>query len=92
MIPIHQLLSRIRWDPEYGRAEFILGYYDRLLGEVVRVPLAEVVFPAERHDIIQVLNGDGVMHSIPLHRIKEVYRDNILIWHRKGYPGSHCIG
>ena len=37
MIPIHHLLSRIRWDPDFGRGEFVLGYYDRILEEVVRV-------------------------------------------------------
>jgi uncharacterized protein (UPF0248 family) len=26
---------------------------------------------------------EGVIQSIPLHRIKEVYKDNELIWHRE---------
>ncbi len=29
MIPIHELLSRIRWDPEFAKGNFELGYYDR---------------------------------------------------------------
>ena len=82
MIPIHNLLSRIQWDREFGQGEFVLGYYDRILGEVVRVPFSEIIFPGGRCNAIQVLAQDGVIHSIPLHRIKEVYKDNDLIWHR----------
>ncbi len=37
MIPIQQLLSRIQWDQEFGRGEFVLGYYDRVLEEIVGV-------------------------------------------------------
>lgn len=82
MTPIHDLLSRIRWDREFGQGEFALGYYDRVLGEIVRVSFSEIIFPREGRDAIQALTGDGVIHSIPLHRIREVYRNNELIWHR----------
>jgi len=90
MIPIHHLLSRIRWDPDFGRGEFVLGYYDRILEEVVRVSFSEVIFPGERRDVIQVLTREGVIHSIPLHRIKEVYKDNVLIWHREQIGRASC--
>ncbi|MFW5774687.1 MAG: RNA repair domain-containing protein, partial [Chitinivibrionales bacterium] len=29
MVPIHQLLSRIRWDPGFGDASFEIVYEDR---------------------------------------------------------------
>jgi len=29
MIPIHQLLNRIRWDPQFAKGNFELGYYVR---------------------------------------------------------------
>ena len=29
MTPIHELLNRIRWDPEFAKGNFELGYYDR---------------------------------------------------------------
>jgi len=32
MKPIHEILNRIRWDREYARADFKVGYYDRLEG------------------------------------------------------------
>ncbi|MDD5322664.1 MAG: DUF504 domain-containing protein [Methylococcales bacterium] len=30
MNPIQNLLHRIRWGPEFGRGEFVIGYYDRI--------------------------------------------------------------
>jgi hypothetical protein len=39
MIPIHKLLSRIRWDAEFGGADFKIGYYDRVEDDIVIVPM-----------------------------------------------------
>ena len=83
MIPIHELLSRILWDKEFGSANFEIGYYDRVLDKIIRIPFSELIFsPADRNSI-QVMDDEGVIHSVPLHRIKEVYKDNELLWHRK---------
>lgn len=43
MVPLHEILARIRWDAEFGRGEFALGYWDRVLGRLVVVPLSEVI-------------------------------------------------
>lgn len=80
MIPIHELLGRIRWDPEFGRGDFQLGYLDHRRGGIVRVPLARVSFPAGEHFTVNVLHDDGVARSIPYHRIREVLRDGVVIW------------
>ena len=37
MIPLHELLSRIHWDPEFGRGEFRIGYLDHVRHELVYV-------------------------------------------------------
>ena len=47
MIPIHELLNRIRWDPEFAKGDFELGYYDRAENRMIMVPLKEVTFPKE---------------------------------------------
>jgi hypothetical protein len=39
MMPIHELLSRIRRDEAFGQAEFEIGYYDRLLGACPRIAI-----------------------------------------------------
>lgn len=83
MIPIHELLSRIRWDPEFGKGRFEIGYYDRVEGRIILVPMQELHFQADEHLSFQLVDEDGVTHTIPLHRIKQVYRNGELIWHRE---------
>ena len=83
MMPIHELLNRIRWDREFGRANFVIGYYDRLEDRIIRVPLGEIFFEPGDHFSFDLIDRDGELHSIPLHRIKEVYRDEVLIWQRE---------
>lgn len=83
MIPIHELLNRIRWDKKFSRGEFVIGYYDRIEDRIIRVPLQEIFFQPGDHFSFDLTDPQGVLHSIPLHRIKEVLRDGELIWHRE---------
>lgn len=83
MIPIQELLNRIRWDSEFAKGDFAIGYYDRVEGKILRVPLQQVQFTPGDHFSCQIADEDGCIHDVPLHRIKEVYRDGQLIWHRK---------
>jgi hypothetical protein len=79
MIPIPELLGRIRWDPEFGRGEFRPGHLDHRRGGIVRVPLARVSFPAGEHFTVNVLDDDGVARGIPYHRNREVLGDGVVI-------------
>lgn len=82
MIPLHQLLSRIRWDPEFGRGEFRVGYSDRMRRGLVYVPLQKVVQEEGNRFSFGVTDEEGVVHSVPYHRVKEVWKDGRLIWRR----------
>ena len=82
MIPIQELLNRIRWDPVFGRGYFEIGYLDRVAGGIVRVPLEEVQFPPDDHFSFIRIAPDGAAHSIPFHRVRRVFKDNELIWQR----------
>ncbi len=82
MIPIHELLNRIRWDPEFARGNFQLGYYDRAENRVILVPLKELSFPPDSPETFQLLDAGGRTHRVPFHRVREVYRDTQRIWHR----------
>ena len=44
MIPIQDLLNRIRWDEPFPTGYFVIGYHDRISGEIVQVPLQDVEF------------------------------------------------
>ena len=82
MIPIHELLNRIRWDPEFARGSFHLGYFDRTEKRVILVPLKDVGFPPESPETFTFTDEEGRTHRVPFHRVREVYRDSQRIWHR----------
>ena len=82
MIPIHQLLSRIRWDPEFGRGTFDLGYFDRVKDRVMIVPLRQVDLIEEDPRAFSLVDGEGEVHRVPFHRVREVYKNGQRIWRR----------
>lgn len=82
MIPVHDLLNRIRWDPEFGRGEFAIGYYDRVARGVVTVPLAAVRFDPQHRFFFDVTDAEGAVHAVPFHRVRRIYKDGRLIWQR----------
>jgi len=83
MMPIRELLNKIRWDAEFGRADFRIGYYDRVEDRIITVSLREIVFPEDDHAVFELTDDEGRLYSIPLHRVKAVYRNGALIWHRE---------
>jgi uncharacterized protein (UPF0248 family) len=86
MTPIHELLARVRWDAEYTRSRFVIGYWDRVAGAVLHVDLSKVAWDRDNPAFFDLVDEDGVDHSIPFHRVREVWRDGALIWHR--HPAS----
>jgi uncharacterized protein (UPF0248 family) len=84
MIPIQDLLHRIRWDPAFGRASFEIAYLDRVAGGLERVRVDDLRFDAEAPLGFEVTGRDGQLRFIPYHRVREVYRDGVQIWRRAG--------
>ena len=82
MIPIHELLARIRWDPEFGRARFELAYRDHRKRALVRLPFERIRMPEEHGFAFEAAEDDGSVHSVPYHRVRKVWRDGMLIWER----------
>ena len=82
MIPIHELLNRIRWDAEFARGSFHLGYYDWAENRVILVPFDKVSFPPDSPETFQLTDAEGRTHCVPFHRVREVHRDSQRIWHR----------
>ncbi len=87
MTPIHELLNRVRWDPEFSKGDFQLGYYDRAEDRIIRVPLKELSFPEDSPLTFQLTDLEGRVHRIPFHRVREVYKNSQRIWHRGRAPG-----
>ena len=83
MIPIQELLARIRWDDSFAKGDFVIGYYDRVAEMVIQVPLRQIHFTQGNHFFFQITDPDGCIHEIPFHRVREVYKNKELIWHRE---------
>jgi uncharacterized protein (UPF0248 family) len=83
LVPIHELLNRIRWDADFARADFSIGYYDRVEDRIIVIPLARASFERSGEaDAFELTDEEGRTLSIPFHRIKQVFRDGELIWDR----------
>lgn len=83
MMTIRSLLDRIRWDRNYGGGRFVIGYYDRIEERIILVPFEAVEADPDNRSILLLSDAKGQSHSVPLHRVYEVYRNGELIWERK---------
>jgi uncharacterized protein (UPF0248 family) len=90
MQPIHALLARIRWDAEFAKARFVIGYWDRVQGKVLRADLHEIAWDTENPSFFDLVDDEGCVHAIPFHRVREVWRDGRLIWER--HPEARPAG
>ena len=85
MQPLQEFLHRIKWDPEFAKGAFALGYVDRIAREELVVPLRSISLdPATAS--FSVHDDSGIVVRIPLHRVRTVYKDGVVIWHRPGPP------
>ncbi|MBU0665636.1 MAG: DUF504 domain-containing protein [Proteobacteria bacterium] len=84
MQPIDKVLNRIKWDRSFGDALFEIGYYDRVEDIIVRRPLADLLFEPGNKESFLLMDMEGIYQRIPLHRVREVYRNGELIWQRPG--------
>jgi uncharacterized protein (UPF0248 family) len=82
MLPIRDLLNRIRWDREFAKATFEIGYLDHVERRTILVPFRSLHFPEGDSFSFQVEDESGELMTIPLHRIREVRRNGALIWQR----------
>ncbi|MGR8941660.1 MAG: DUF504 domain-containing protein [Gammaproteobacteria bacterium] len=83
MKPVQEMLNRIRWDRNWAGDEFKIGYYDRVEQQIIIVAFKEIFFPRDDHFSFDVIDPKGEVHSVPYHRVKAIYRNDRLIWHRE---------
>jgi uncharacterized protein (UPF0248 family) len=83
MQTIQELLSRIRWDEQLASDNFEIGYFDRVEHRIIRVSFKELRFSENDHYSFEIIDEDEELHSIPYHRVREIYQNGILIWQRK---------
>jgi uncharacterized protein (UPF0248 family) len=82
MMPIQVLLNRIRWDKEFGKGRFEIGYHDHLAQQIILIPFEHIRFAEGNHFSFRIQDQDGEVRNIPFHRVRIVYKDGMPIWHR----------
>jgi len=79
MQPIHELLNKIKWDKRENPEQYSIFYFDRILKKLIKIP----------YNKIKMIEGSFMIldneeeSNIPLHRIKKVTKDDIVVWERK---------
>jgi len=83
MLPIQDLLNRIRWDKQFGKGRFKIGYYDRMEDRIIKVPFSKIEFRGGDHFSFRIADEFEEPVSIPFHRVRQVWKDGAVIWERK---------
>jgi len=79
MIPIQELLNKIKYSPGEKVEDYVLFYYDRVEDKLMELKLVEVDKVEEG---FLILMKEGKEINIPLHRIKKVKKAGKIIWER----------
>lgn len=82
MKPLHEMLNRIRWDRSFGDAKFEIGYFDRVEGRILVIPLARAEYDHPEDEGFAMVDEEGRTLRIPFHRVKQLWRNGELIWSR----------
>lgn len=81
-MPLEDLLHRVQWDSEFGRGAFALGYVDRIAGGEQVVRFRDIHLDRRRPGMFTVVDEAGFVRHVPLHRVRTVYKDGVVIWQR----------
>jgi len=79
MIPILDLLNKIKWDENEKPEEYLIFYFDRIVSKLIEIKFNDI---KKIDGSFMVLERNGEESNIPLHRIKEVKKSGKLIWKR----------
>ena len=79
MQPIHELLNKIKWDKRENPEQYSIFYFDRILNKLIKIPYTKI---KRIEDNFMVLDNEEES-NIPLHRIKKVMKNNVVVWERK---------
>lgn len=79
MQPIQDLLNKIKWDERENSDDYSIFYLDRVLNKLIEIPYAKIKKLEGSFMILDNLDET----NIPLHRIKKVMKNNVVVWERK---------
>lgn len=79
MIPIQDLLNKIKWDKREKPVEYSIFYFDRVQSKLIQIPYTKI---KKLEGSFMVLDNEEES-NIPLHRIKKVMKNKVVVWERK---------
>ncbi len=79
MLPIKDLLNKIKWDKKENPEEYTLFYFDRILNNLIPIPYNKI---KRLEGSFMILDSEDET-NIPLHRIKKVTKNKIVVWERR---------
>ncbi|MBS3105977.1 DUF504 domain-containing protein [Candidatus Woesearchaeota archaeon] len=79
MIPIQDLLNKIKWDKRENPSEHMIFYFDRILKKLIKIPYMKI---KRIEGTFMVLDNEEET-DIPLHRVKKVTKNNEVVWERR---------
>lgn len=79
MIPIRELLNKIKWDKRENPKDYAVFYYDRVEDLLKEIKYEDIKRIDSGFLIIELAGKDV---NIPLHRIKKVKKKGGVVWER----------
>ncbi len=76
MITAKEFLNKIKWDKRENPKEYSIAYFDRIKNELIEIPYDSIDIEG---DFILTIDGK----TIPMHRIKQIRKNNKIVWERK---------
>jgi uncharacterized protein (UPF0248 family) len=74
-----EMLNKIKWDSREDSSLYKVGYID--FNKLKIIEYDDIyIEPGNKFNFIYT--GDGELHQIPFHRIKEIFKGDRLVWHR----------
>lgn len=80
MIPIIDVINKIKWDQKEHPEEYVIAYEDRIQHRLIEIPYTKIKRLEGTFIIID--NEEGQEVNIPTHRIKQVKKKGKIIWQR----------
>ena len=79
MLTAKDMLDKIKWSNKFNSNNITLTYFDRILNKNIEIKFNE----AKIEDNFIILEKDNKISEIPLHRLREVRNNGMIIWSRK---------
>ncbi|MBI3035965.1 DUF504 domain-containing protein [Candidatus Woesearchaeota archaeon] len=69
----------MKWDKRENSKEYSIFYLDRILNKLIQIPYTKI---KKLEGSFMILDNIYKTH-VPLHRIKKVAKNNVVVWERE---------